>query len=317
MRVLLFISTILINNIIYILASKGDSLPEYHFCMNKCLDNQCDYDINGWQYRNAENNPHLLSWTCLNECKYDCMWTTLEIIENRKQIIPQFHGKWPFIRFFGIQEPASTAFSILNFAMHVKMLMKFRKEVPLDSPLYWLWHIFCFVSLHAWFWSAIFHARDLPLTEFMDYAGAFSIVLITCYTMVIRIFVQFHRIFLLAVTAFFFALYMSHISYLYNSFRIDYVYNMQINLLAGTFTAFTWFFWCIWNQKRQPYVWRCAVFVALTGLVTLLELIDRPPLFYIFDSHSLWHLSTAFIIPLLYRFAINDCQYLRKMKKLK
>jgi hypothetical protein len=54
--------------------------------------------------------------------------------------------QWPFIRFFGIQEPASAFFSLLNFYAHVKMIKRFRKEVPSDSPLYWLWHYFCFVS---------------------------------------------------------------------------------------------------------------------------------------------------------------------------
>ena len=53
--------------------------------------------------------------------------------------------QWPFVRFFGIQEPASAFFSVLNFYAHSAMITKFRREVPSDSPLYWLWHSYCIV----------------------------------------------------------------------------------------------------------------------------------------------------------------------------
>lgn len=69
----------------------------------------------------------------------------------------------------------------------------------------------------------------------------------------------------------------------------------------GTFTAICWFGWCMWNRNRQPYVWKCGAFVTLAGAAMLLEIIDQPPLFWIFDSHSLWHLMTAPLICLFYR----------------
>lgn len=94
--------------------------------------------------------------------------------------------QWPFIRVLGVQEPASAAFSIFNFYAHYAMLKRFRKEVPNDSPLYWLWHCFCFVNLNAWTWSTIFHTRDIPLTELMDYACASSVVFTSCYCMIMR-----------------------------------------------------------------------------------------------------------------------------------
>lgn len=40
--------------------------------------------------------------------------------------------------------------------------------------------------MNAWLWSVIFHARDTQFTEFMDYAGAFSIILINCYILLVR-----------------------------------------------------------------------------------------------------------------------------------
>lgn len=99
--------------------------------------------------------------------------------------------------------------------------------------------------------------------------------------------------------------------------RIDYGYNMKLNVLIGTFTAISWFGWSTYNRIHKPYVWKCAIFVALAGLVMLLEIVDVPPLFYTFDCHSLWHLATAPLICLFYSFAIDDCKFLREEKYLR
>lgn len=65
---------------------------------------------------------------------------------SRDWPVPQFYGKWPFVRFFGIQEPASVFFSFLNLVAHWRMIRKFRSEVRNDSPMYYVWHIFSGVS---------------------------------------------------------------------------------------------------------------------------------------------------------------------------
>ncbi|CAH1993816.1 unnamed protein product [Acanthoscelides obtectus] len=194
------------------------------------------------------------------------------------------------------------------------------------------------VCVHAWFWSAVFHTRDFPLTELLDYACAFSIVLMNCYVMVIRfargrrmgIFsfyeckVRLNKLLtlsrwrlkshykmdgllrnkvpkfaLITISSFFMAFFINHAVYL-SMGRIDYGYNMELNILIGTFTAVCWFGWCIYNRKQQPHVWKCAIFVALTGAVMLLEITDTPPFFHVFDCHSLWHLSTAPLVTLIY-----------------
>ena len=53
--------------------------------------------------------------------------------------------QWPFVRLWGVQEPASTLFSILNGVSNVIMLRKFRRKVPSSAPLYYLWHSYAFV----------------------------------------------------------------------------------------------------------------------------------------------------------------------------
>lgn len=54
--------------------------------------------------------------------------------------------QWPFVRVFGIQEPASVIFSVLNGLCHLGVL-SYRKAVPSSTPLYYVWHVVAFVSV--------------------------------------------------------------------------------------------------------------------------------------------------------------------------
>ncbi|XP_044755340.1 post-GPI attachment to proteins factor 3 [Coccinella septempunctata] len=296
-------------------ASAGDHLESYRTCIYSCVDHECDTD--GYSYLNDNGDitlSSLIQWPCFDECKYNCMWDTVDRLESTNVSIPQFHGKWPFIRIFGIQEPASTLFSLLNLILHFKWIRKFRKRVSHDAPLYWLWHIFAGVCINAWFWSVIFHARDTHFTEFMDYAGAFSIILVNCYVLLIRICWRLGKLYCFLISLFFFLFYVNHALYLYASRRIDYNYNMSLNFSIAIFSVVVWLLWCYWNRNSKPYVEKCATFVILTAAVALLEIIDRPPLYYIFDSHSIWHLSTAFLVGIFYRFGVSDCKHLKRQE---
>ncbi|KAG5896514.1 hypothetical protein JTB14_020487 [Gonioctena quinquepunctata] len=296
----------------YSYCSAGDQSPYYQRCLERCHILNCTEDTLGFKNDQRSIILHLTQWTCDDDCKYDCMWKTVEAFHDRKWRTPQFHGKWPFVRILGMQEPASVLFSLLNGCIHIKMLHKFRVEVRPDSPLTWLWHAFSVVSVHAWFWSAVFHFRDFLLTEILDYACAFSMILMNCYVMAVRLLHdKVPRFALVTITIFFIAFLVSHVGYL-SSGLIDYGYNMELNIIIGTFTAICWFGWCFYNRLHQQYVWKCAVYVAMTGIVIILEIVDRPPFFNIIDYHSLWHLSTAPLVFFIYSFAIDDSKYLRE-----
>lgn len=101
--------------------------------------------------------------------------------------------------------------------------------------------------------------------------------------------------------------------------------------ISGTSAGFGWMCWSIYNRIKQPYVQKCLFFVILNGIIMLLELADSPPFFYVIDFHSLWHLLSAPVMILYYRymlnnsnkfkfysissfsFGIDDCKYLRKI----
>ncbi|KAF7284260.1 hypothetical protein GWI33_022256 [Rhynchophorus ferrugineus] len=295
-------------------ASIGDRSPYYQKCLDRCHLLNCTQD--GKYFLGEYTQPLYLQWTfwyCLDECKYNCMWKTITTFHDLNLKTPQFYGKWPFIRFLGIQEPASMFFSLFNLYMHVKMLKIFQKRVRYDSPLYSIWISFGLICCNAWFWSAVFHTRDFLLTEIFDYIFSFSIILVNFYVMMIRVLrFKLHQSILIFLTILILAFFLNHGLYLYKA-HFDYAYNMKINILVGTLAAICWFIWCFANRNNQPYVWKCALYVALTGLVLPLEIIDQPPLFYVFDFHAIWHLTTAPLVFLIYSFAIDDCRYLRKL----
>ena len=60
----------------------------------------------------------------------------------------------------------------------------------------------------------------------------------------------------------------------------------------------------------MPHVKKAALAVALVNITIPLELLEFEPIFWTFDSHSLWHLSTAPIHLIWYQFVIEDCEYL-------
>jgi hypothetical protein len=141
-----------------------------------------------WRYKNfdVKTFENLVPYNCKDECKYKCMHKTVEAYQLRRWKVPQFHGKWPFIRFIGMQEPASVFFSALNFFVHFQGIQEFRSKVHHDAPLFQMWHTFTVICMNAWTFSMIFHARDFPLTELLDYVFAYSMVLASAVCMIIR-----------------------------------------------------------------------------------------------------------------------------------
>ncbi|CAB4059758.1 RBM25 [Lepeophtheirus salmonis] len=113
---------------------------------------------------------------CSEDCGYECMWKTVDQFQRRGLKIPQFHGKWPFVRLFGIQEPASVLASILNLIPHVYLIMKYREAVNPRTHMYQVWTLYALVSINTWTWSTVFHTKDNNFTEKMDYLSAFSVV---------------------------------------------------------------------------------------------------------------------------------------------
>lgn len=312
-------------------ASVGDSSVVFNECLDKCWLTNCtlrsivsnlDFDDEDLKLPNLitnhdQNQPYylkLLGWDCAEECKYKCMWDTVEMFQNYGIEIPQFYGKWPFVRVMGIQEPASALASVLNFAVNFLMFQRMRKKTPRNYPYKQVWNLFAFVSLNTWFWSAVFHTKDTPFTERMDYFSAFALILVQFNSFFIRVFklekTSSAKIKMYSINLASCLYYLYHVYYL-SSVKFDYGYNMQMNILFGVLNSICWLVWCYdgYFLKKQYYVWRCALSVILFDVLMVFEVFDFSPWFWTIDSHALWHLSTVFLPYLWYNFLIDDSYF--------
>ena len=214
--------------------------------------------------------------------------------------IVQFHGKWPFLRFLGMQEPFSVLFSFLNFLAHRNGLAKIRDRIPSDYPLQIYYIAFSYIGMASWVFSMIFHTRDFDVTEKLDYFAAGASVLYGLYYTPIRIFrldeaepvvkPTLLRLWTVACAA----LYTAHVSYL-TFWHWDYTYNMVANVVAGVVSNILWsgFSYKTYQELKKPWAAWPGMIVAWIIMAMSLELLDFAPLGGMVDAHSLWHLGTV------------------------
>ncbi|CAE6462102.1 unnamed protein product, partial [Rhizoctonia solani] len=304
--------------ILVINASSGDRSPPFQQCLSNCVARTCA-GVNG-PSRNSDL-PLMLKltrWTCADDCKYQCMHILTDIaMEEQSRARPsshtsarihQYYGKWPFWRFAGMQEPASVLFSVFNLVVHAAGMKKILKEVPKHFHMRKLYLIWSALAVNAWIWSSVFHTRDTPITEMLDYFSAGLVILYSLFFTVVRLF-HLHPLTpnssgptykLWAASCG--LMYLGHISYLTLLPRFDYTYNMAANLIVGLVHNALWLLYP-WgsirlfpgkDRKYRPsFSLQPALFVLLTTLATSLELFDFPPWYRTIDAHALWHLATV------------------------
>ncbi|XP_069763304.1 post-GPI attachment to proteins factor 3 isoform X1 [Narcine bancroftii] len=289
--------------------SRGDREPSYRQCVRLCEGQNCAGAALG-AFRTAQPvHMRLAGWTCTDDCQYHCMWATVGLYIREGHKVPQFHGKWPFYRFLFVQEPASAVASILNGLANLMMLVKYRAMVPPECPMYQTCVSFAIVTLNAWIWSTVFHIRDTALTEKLDYFCASAVVLYSIYLCCVRTVGLLHPRMANLFGTLLIVLFTCHIWYL-TYVQFDYGYNMAANVLIGLMNVLWWLGWCLRNRTRLPYVWKCAVVMVMLHGLTLLELLDFPPLLWVFDAHAIWHFSTIPVPFLFYSFLVDDSLHL-------
>lgn len=294
-------------------ASAGDRSTVYQNCLKPCLAQNCSTSEAIVNFTRRQSwYLRLFCWDCLSECEHECMWFTVNVATLRGYSVPQFHGKWPFVRIFGIQEPASVIFSLLNGLSHFVNWQKYKRTVPKTAPNYWLWQIQAALSVNAWIWSTIFHSRDTALTEKLDYFCAFSLVLYGLYSISIRV-LQPASVWLSTSIAIPFLSYFTYHIHFLTFIHFDYGYNMRVNIIVGMASSLGWLMWCFFNRRKR-HVLKCAICILVVNVLLLLEVLDFPPWGFVIDAHSLWHLSTVPIPYFWYKFLIEDTWHLMGSK---
>ncbi|VUZ40468.1 unnamed protein product, partial [Hymenolepis diminuta] len=251
------------------------------------------------------------------------MWKTVNEFRQVSPKIHQFFGKWPQIRMFGIQEPASAIFSLINLVFLLKMLRRFLISVRPASPIYKFWLLYAIAGINTWVWSTVFHISDTKFTEKLDYCSAIAFVGSFFITSLARVtYGVLHKwlrsIFLLCALQYI----LSYIYFLIFIAGVQYHSHMNVSVCVGALTILCWVFGLPLNKfwsKGEEHVsflgMQCVVLYI--GFAAILEIFDFPAIFYIFDAHSLWHAATIPTYFPIFSFAINDCRNLHRIEMRK
>ncbi|XP_071445911.1 post-GPI attachment to proteins factor 3 isoform X2 [Hetaerina americana] len=76
-----------------VIASVGDDSPFYRNCVSICVSANCTNDYHTKNYKPASFPGSIIAWPCLEECRYHCMWVTVDAFLRRGWDVPQFHGR--------------------------------------------------------------------------------------------------------------------------------------------------------------------------------------------------------------------------------
>jgi len=251
-----------------------------------------------------------LGWDCESECKYDCMWEAVDFFIRNDVSVPQFHGKWPFVRILGMQEPAAAIASVLNGVVQYRVLRWYQRLFPPTAPFYHLWRLFAFVVMNAWVWSFVFHVRDTQWTERFDYFSAFSLILVQLYSCLVRI-VGASPVRKPLVLGVVLGLVFLHHCVSMSLVNFDYGYNMRVNIFFASINVISWFSFCVFMIcKGYAYFRWALLFTVWFSASALLETFEFTPIFWFLDSHALWHFSTVPLPYLFYRFILEDTRTL-------
>eukprot|EP00268_Persea_americana_P020075 TRINITY_DN2033_c0_g2_i1.p1 TRINITY_DN2033_c0_g2~~TRINITY_DN2033_c0_g2_i1.p1 ORF type:complete len:342 (-),score=52.55 TRINITY_DN2033_c0_g2_i1:257-1282(-) len=314
----------------FLQASSGDADPHYKSCVEKCEATGCVGDrcfqhcrfssdggvVDGPWYMQEPLYLQWKQWDCRSDCQYHCMLEREKERERLGQGPTKYNGKWPFKRVFGIQEPISVALSVFNLAMQFHGWLSFIVLLYYKLPLrpqtrktYYeftgLWLIYGFLSMNSWFWSAIFHSRDIDLTEKLDYSSAVALLGYSLILAILRTFNVRDEAARVMVAAPLIAFVTTHILYL-NFYKLDYGLNMKVCLIMGIAQILLWALWA--GLTHHPKRFKLWAVVIGGGLATLLEIYDFPPYKGYVDAHALWHAATVIPTYLWWSFIKDDAE---------
>lgn len=276
----------------------------------------------------------ILGWKCYPNCDYQCQRIITEDRKEKGDEVVQFHGKWPFVRAFGMQELFSTLFSIGNFFPHYwgckLMWSHYKKETSIHgnkeaANLYWAYMIVGLVASLAWVFSTLFHLRDTWTRELLDYYFAGMTVISGFYAIVTRVFKLYltrnnGKRFLFGMVVL--LMYAAHITRLIIDW--SYTYNMRANVFIGVIEDALWFTHAITSfQSRRtsrgfvsdlkdPSINWTLIPIILVLSVTFgmtFELFDFPPMMDLLDAHAIWHFCTIWPALYWYPYMVKDVEW--------
>jgi len=156
--------------------------------------------------------------------------------------------------------------------------------------------------------------RDTWLTERLDYCSANIVVGLSLICVTVRALGVRQRAAAMAAVGSIIALVAWHLSYML-AIKFDYGWNMKFCLTLGLFNSASWVVFC--QSTQHPHRWRLYRFLLLMYAALLLEVLDFPPFFMLFDAHALWHATTIPLVYLFYSFLHGDVEWVSALRQLR
>jgi post-GPI attachment to proteins factor 3 len=294
-------------------SSSGDADFSFQRCVYDCI-----YEPEDRKYIIFVNNATLIgrypplgysyvNWTKNEECAYDCM--TFITNDRLKQQLPilKYYGHWPFRRYFGLEEGASSLFSILNMLPHLGGLLSILDNYSgyfrhFPFTIYLIAYGVC--AINAWFASTLYHAKKTEWSTSYDLSSA--LILSACGLLVAL--KRFTYPWLPQYYEYFYSLYIV-IAVIYRLYHMLFIGDISftvhmhtcIAIIALTTLCYLLYFF---NPLYQYYYYRkgsgltwahfmCLLMQIWFIFAAMFEILDFPPLFdQLVDAHAMWHLMT-------------------------
>ncbi|KAK4684950.1 post-GPI attachment to proteins factor 3, partial [Tremellales sp. Uapishka_1] len=255
-RNVVLLSLLLLAVAVPVLSSSGDRNPTFQHCLKGCLASSCPAPPHP-----PKRLPWYLSalgWTCSDNCAYYCSHSFTNNIRPGSRY-HQFYGKWVFYRLGGIQEPFSVLMSLGNLYVNLQGLVEIRRRVRRENRLRRWLEVFSVIQINTWIWSTVFHSRDTPTTERLDYFSATLTISLTLLYACLRIplFItplRFSRLALPAIGLIFFLI-ITHFTYLlsFPEGSFPYAYHTTFNLILGLSHNLLWVLFSLNFVLRLPF----------------------------------------------------------------
>jgi hypothetical protein len=242
----------------------------------------------------------------VTHCHYRC---SLELgIKNLK-----INGRYPFRPILNCTEFLSSLFSFFNFLSHALCYRLYIWDVISDLVLGKMYSTQFLINQLCWISSTLFHINDSIITRHMDYFMAFIVLAYTAYLNALRIFLLHHpRNGRFALFCTCLRIIGIPLCVLYSGYMtfINFNYFLSKLICGGLFTfiisSWMYLYCCLSRHGYSKHILFYSLLLLIGGTI---EIIDVPPIGYMLDSHAIWHLITALITPLYYRFLREDLSY--------
>lgn len=310
MNFICFSFLLLLSLLNYVDSSAGDYDPNYRTCIRDCLKTcthgimHSNVTINAMNSKTNYYIPlyQIIYLDCTDICKYGCIDIITNIRNDLNQPMNKYYGHWPFKRYFGMEEPASSLFSLINTFPHLQYIVQYFLNFKILHGKHkyymsnWIF-LYAISSTIAFTCSTLYHSKKTEFYTLLDLISALFFIITGLFIVIRRTLLTYYSNVYVIIMSFS-ILYGFFVYRAYNMIlkNISFDNHMQLSIILVIITTILWILWIFLfnikyevSQKYSNIKYICLFCQIWFILSSLLEIYDFPPIFEIFDAHSLWY----------------------------